>query len=45
MLFDAGFKDVRIRTREETRERVPEGAAARGVQDFVASATIEAVRR
>lgn len=41
-LMAAGFRDVRIGVKEESRELVASWAPGRGVEDYVASAIIEA---
>lgn len=43
-LHGAGFKDVRIAPKDESREFIREWAPGRGVEDYVVSATIEAVK-
>ena len=42
MLAEAGFVDIRIAPREESRELIREWAPGRKVEDYVLSATIEA---
>lgn len=44
MLADAGFADIRIAPKDASREFIRHWAPARGVEDFIASATIEAVK-
>ncbi len=44
MLADAGFTDIRIRTSERSRELIREYVPGSGLEDYVVSATIEAVR-
>jgi arsenite methyltransferase len=44
LLADAGFDDIRIQPREESREFISDWAPGRGVEDYVMSATIEAVK-
>ena len=44
MLADAGFSDIRIRPREESREFIRDWAPGRRVEDYVVSATIEAIK-
>ena len=39
-----GFKDIRIEPKDESREFIKDWAPGRGVEDFVISATIEAVK-
>lgn len=41
---DAGFRDIRIRPKDESRELIKDWAPGRGVEDYVASATIEAIK-
>jgi SAM-dependent methyltransferase len=45
MLRDAGFADVRITPRNESRSLLQEWSPGRGVEDYVVSALIEAVKR
>jgi SAM-dependent methyltransferase len=44
MLAAAGFADVRIAPKDASREFIRHWAPGRGVEDFIASATIEAVK-
>jgi len=44
MLADAGFEDIRIAPKDESREFIKDWAPGRGVEDYVLSATIEAVK-
>lgn len=44
-LADAGFSDVRIAPKDESREFIRDWAPGRGVEDYVLSATIEAVKQ
>ena len=44
MLADAGFADIRIAPKDASREFIRHWAPGRGVEDFIASATIEAVK-
>jgi len=44
MILDAGFCDVRIAPKDESREFIKDWAPGRGVEDYVLSATIEAVK-
>jgi SAM-dependent methyltransferase len=44
MLAAAGFTDIRIAPRDASREFIRHWAPGRGVEDFIASATIEAVK-
>jgi hypothetical protein len=43
-LGDAGFQDIRIRPKDGSREFIKDWAPGRGVEDYVASATIEATK-
>ncbi len=45
MLISAGFEQVRVTTNEASREFIRDWAPGRGIEDFVRSATIEAVKR
>jgi arsenite methyltransferase len=42
MLQDAGFKDIKIRPKDESRRFIQEWFPGRNLEDYVASATIEA---
>ena len=42
MLRDAGFKDIKIRPKAESRESIREWFPGRNLEDYVTSATIEA---
>ncbi len=44
MLAAAGFADIRIAPKDASREFIRHWAPGRGVEDFIASATIEAVK-
>lgn len=44
MLVDAGFERIKIAPRDESRALIREGAEGRSLDDYVVSATIEAVR-
>jgi SAM-dependent methyltransferase len=44
MLAEAGFADIRIAPKDASREFIRHWAPGRGVEDFIASATIEAVK-
>lgn len=44
MMRDAGFVDVRIASKDASREFIRDWAPGRGVEDYVVSATIEAVK-
>lgn len=44
LLADAGFADIRIAPKDASREFIRHWAPGRGVEDFIASATIEAVK-
>lgn len=44
MIAAVGFTDIRIAAKDESREFIRDWAPGRGVEDFVVSATIEAVK-
>ena len=44
MLAEAGFADIRIAPKDASREFIRHWAPGRGVEDFIASASIEAVK-
>ncbi len=44
MITDAGFCNVRIAPKDESRDFIKDWAPGRGVEDYVLSATIEAVK-
>lgn len=44
MLSDAGFVDIRIAPKDESKEFIRDWAPGRGVEEYVVSATIEAVK-
>jgi len=44
MLSSAGFHDIRIRPREESRRFIKDWAPGQGVESFILSASIEAVK-
>ena len=44
VLAGCGFTDIRIRPKDESREFIRDWAPGRGVEEYVVSATIEAVK-
>lgn len=44
MMRDAGFTDIRIAPKDESKHFIKDWAPGRGVEDYVLSATIEAVK-
>ncbi len=44
MLLEAGFQDIRILTQDESRELIKEWAPDRNIEEYIVSATIEAVK-
>lgn len=44
MLADAGFEQIRIRPKDESREFIRQWAEGRKVEDYIVSATIEAIK-
>ena len=44
LLDDAGFQDIRIQTKEGSRELIHDWVPGRSLEDYVVSATIEAVK-
>ena len=45
ILVEAGFGDIRIQAKEESREFIKEWVPGRNVEDYVVSASIEAVKK
>ena len=44
MLQEAGFQDIEIQTKDESRELIREWVPGRNVQDYIVSANIEAIK-
>ena len=44
MMKEAGFDDIKIAPKDESREFIKDWAPGRGVEDYVLSATIEAIK-
>jgi SAM-dependent methyltransferase len=44
MLQEAGFQDIQIQTQDESRELISHWVPGKNVQDYIVSATIEAVK-
>lgn len=44
MMVDAGFRDIAIEPKDDSREFIRDWAPGRGVDDYVVSATIEAIK-
>ena len=44
IIADAGFSDINIQPKDESREFIKDWAPGRGVEDYVVSATIEATK-
>jgi arsenite methyltransferase len=44
MLRRAGFADIRIKPRDESREFIATWAPGRKIEDYLVSATIEAIK-
>ena len=44
ILADSGFTDIRIAPKDESKEFIKDWAPGRGVEEFVVSASIEAVK-
>lgn len=44
MMRDAGFREIRIAPKDESREFIRDWAPGRGVEEYVVAATIEAVK-
>ena len=42
MLQEAGFQDIKIQIKDESRENIQEWFPGRNLEDYVTSATIEA---
>lgn len=44
MLQEVGFQDIEIQTKDESRELIKEWVPGKNVQDYIVSATIEAIK-
>jgi arsenite methyltransferase len=44
ILKNSGFEDIRIEPKDDSKEFIKDWAPGRGVEDYVLSATIEAVK-
>ena len=44
ILADSGFTDIRIAPKDESKDFIKDWAPGRGVEEYVVSATIEAVK-
>jgi hypothetical protein len=44
MLQEAGFQDIQIQTKDESRELISYWVPGKNVQDYIVSATIEATK-
>jgi hypothetical protein len=43
-LAEAGFAEIRIRPKDESRQFIKDWVPGRGIEDYVLSATIEALK-
>ena len=44
MLHEAGFEDIRVKPKDESREFIREWGSGSNIQDYIVSATMEAVK-